>query len=414
MLRKLIAFSLPLMLCAAPPTQNLIVDPYFSPYIGADDLLSLSYGIEYAEDWVIKKSDPPKRGWIPSLERLGELIIFWEPYNYLTMVTQHEVFGHGFRVRSMHSDGANVKKYTFGVPPPYGSGGGATYFTLKPEKTTPFELNAITTGGVEATSILAIRLKLQWLQKGFINAVQTSLYQYSQQDLTTYILVTDDQVPFFGSGESDGDIRDYVDLLNDSLPNGNLSVSRLKRLALLNYAEPFTYYSLYAWWNYLITGKQMRIPMIPIGSYGYLPGLRLGLTPYGPEYYLENFLVKEQQPVYFYLRGGEYAGLRSYGFGIEHGYLWTVDNTPWGLRADVWFQPNVPYKANSSNNLETFDTDHQKHYSMRLGAALSLIGHKKISNNTALFFQLGGKTTGFLPGEPLTPAVIARLGFSFF
>jgi hypothetical protein len=239
------------------------------------------------------------------------------------------------------------------------------------------------------------------------------MYQYSQQDLTTYILATDDEIPFFGSGNSEGDIRHYVDLLNYSLPNGHLSVSRLKRLALINYAEPFTYYSLYGWWYYLITGRQMQIPMIRIGSYGYLPGLRLGLTPFGPEYYLENFLVSNHQPVYFYLRGGEYAGLRSYGFGIEHGYLWMVDNTPWGFRADVWYQPDVPYKANSSNNLTAAIVE-QKHYKSRLGCSLTLIGHIKISNASALFFQIGGKTTGFLPGETLTPSIIIRLGFSFF
>lgn len=411
-MKKLLLCTLPLLLSAAPPTLNLIVDPYFSPYIGADDLLTLSAGVQYCEDWVIKKPIPPQRGWIPSLTRLSELILFWEPYNYASMVVQHEVFGHGYRGRTFHSDGVSVKKYKFGVPPPYGPGGGATHSTFHPHKLTPFQFSTMSSAGVEATSILAIRLKLAWLQTGSINAIQTSMYQYAQQDLTTYILATDDEIPFFGSGNSEGDIRHYVEILNDSLPKGHLSVKRLKKLALINYAEPFTYLSLYAWWFYLITGKQMQIPMINIGSYGYLPGLRIGLTPFGPEYYVDNFLVSNHKPVYFYLRGGEYAGLRSYGFGIEHAYLWTVDDTPWGFRADIWLQPDVPYKASSSNNLVTFEP--RAHYKSRLGASLTFIGHKKISNASALFFQIGGKTTGFLPGETLTPSVIIRLGFSFF
>jgi hypothetical protein len=109
-MKRVLLFSMPLLLTAAPPTLNLIVDPYFSPYIGADDLLTLSSGIQYCENWVIKKPESPQRGWIPSLTRLGELILFWEPYNYESMLVQHEVFGHGYRARTYRSDGVSVKK----------------------------------------------------------------------------------------------------------------------------------------------------------------------------------------------------------------------------------------------------------------------------------------------------------------
>ncbi len=413
-MKKILFFTLPLLLFAQPPTLNLIVDHYYSPYMGAEDLLTLSAGVQYAENWCIQKPNPPRRGWGPSLLRLAELVAIWEPYNYLTTATQHEIFGHGYRARSFHKGGVKVKKYKLGVPPPYGSGGGSTRYHINPRKMTPFQDSAITSAGVEATSILAIRLKLQWLQAGMVNATQTSLYEYSQQDLTTYILATKDQVPFFGTGESGNDVHHYVRILHESLPHGKLSVKKLKKLALINYADPFTYYSLYAWWLYLISGKQMPVPMINIGSCGYLPGLRIGLAPFGPEYYLENFLVEQKKPIYFYLRGGEYAGLRSYGLGIEHAYLWTIGGAPWGFRADAWLQPDVPYKASASNNLITFDTTHQKHYKSRFGGALSLIGRIKITQDSAIFFQIGGKTNGFLPGETLTPSLIARIGFSFF
>lgn len=406
--------SLPWILSANHPTYNLIVDPYFSPYIGADDLLTVQAGVQYVVDWAVKKPNPPHKGWGPSLERLGELILVWMPYNYLTMVVQHEVFGHGYRCRTFRKDGIVVKKYQFNVPPPYGSGGGATYFHINPKKLTPFQLVSIDSAGVEATAILALRLKEEWLQTGAINAVQTSMYQDSQHDLTQYILGTEADIGI-GGQEKEGDIKEYVKTLNRALPKGHLSVQQLHRLAWLNFAEPFTYYAIYAWWLYLITGRQMEIPMIAVGSYRYLPGLRLGLAPYGPEYYLDNFLVRSHQPIYFYLRGGKFAGLRSYGVGFEHPYLWTIDDTPWGLRLDAWLQPNVPYKANHSNNLEWFETYHpQAKYKSRLGIACSLIGHKKLSDKYAIFFQLGGKTTGYLPGETLTPSVIARLGLSYF
>ncbi len=413
-MKKFTLFLAPLFLLAEPPTLNLIGDLYYSPYTGAESLLTLSQGIQYVENWAVKKPNPPHRGWTPSLERLGELLLCWEPYNYMSGVVQHEVFGHGYRARSFRKEGVRVRKYKFGFPPPFGPGGGVTYLSFQPQRLTPFQLSAMSSAGVEATSILAIRLKLQWLQAGCINPSQASLYQYSQHDLTHYILATKDKVSYQGIADSEGDIQSYVHILHATLPKGHLTTHQIRRWALINYAEPFTYYAFYAWWLYLITGKQMDIPLFSMGSYGYLPGLRMGLTPFGPEYYVENFLVQDKKPIYFYLRGGRYAGLSSCGLGIEHAYIGSVDGVPWGFRADVWYQPNVPYKAHASTNLLTFDYAKQQHYKNRFGGAISLLGHIKISNGSALFLQLGGKTTGFLPGETLTPSVILRLGFSFF
>jgi hypothetical protein len=100
-----------------------------------------------------------------------------------------------------------------------------------------------------------------------------------------------------------------------------LALPSLKNKALVNLIDPCTYFSIFAWWYYIFTGKQGPLPLIPIKSYHYTFDARLGLTPFGPEYYFKNFLVKDQKPIYFYIRGGHFAHQNYYGFGIEHAYL---------------------------------------------------------------------------------------------
>jgi hypothetical protein len=43
-----------------------------------------------------------------------------------------------------------------------------------------------------------------------------------------------------------------------------------------------------------------------------------------------------------------------------------------------------------------------------------VIGHKKLWSNGAFFFQVGGKTIGYLEGEALQPSVIARVGLTIW
>jgi hypothetical protein len=387
---------------------NLIVDPYFTPYIGADDLLSTCRGLEALEDTIYKP--PHGQTFLNDTERFADLFLVWEPINYMAMVTQHEVFGHGFWVRSLHSDHAFVKRYEFGAPPPYGPGGGGTLYSFAPSQITAFQELAITSGGVEATAILANRLKLQWLQRGTINPRQATLYLYSQQDLTLYAADTNQ------SDEDGHDISHYVRILNKTYPKGHLTDKSVQQHSLVNLLDPFTYYSIYDWFYYIFTGKQGPMPMISIGQYNYLPGARYGLTPFGPEYYFENFLVKQDKPIYFYVRGGSFAKENYWGFGIEHGYLWTIDSMPWGFRLDFWRQPHTAFrnKKYSMENLEKEGHFHTQPHDPHYGICLSLIGHKKLWSTGALYFQIGGKTVGYLPGEPLQPAVIARIGLTIW
>lgn len=409
--KSLFIFTLSLGSVAAEIYHNAIVDRYFSSYIGAEDILSAHRGLEYIQDRIYSPPDQPRRGFWIGTERFCELFFIWNPIDEMAATTQHEVFGHGYRLRSLNRDRARVAKYRINVPFPYGTGGGATYYAYNAKKVTTYQDLAVTSAGVESTAILANRLKLQWLQRGYIDARESSLYNDAEHDITGYIWITGKH-----DFEHEGDISYYVHHLNKTYPHGHLTVRSLKVQALVNLLDPFTYYSIYAWWRFVVSGKHTRIPMIRIGSYQYIPGARLGLTPFGPEYYLENFLVKDNKPIYFYLRGGNFSNQTYLGFGVEHAYLWNLESLPWGLRLDCWIQPHHAYN-NLHYSLENLHKE--RHFTTQphnpfFGLALTVIGHKKLWSHSAFYFQIGGKTVGYLEGETLQPSLIARIGFTFW
>ncbi|MEI6532010.1 MAG: hypothetical protein WCN87_04235, partial [Chlamydiota bacterium] len=278
----LLAVKAPLI---AKAPYGLLTDTYMSPYAGADTLMLPQKALMNLQEYLDLRSY--QKTFLFGLERTAELIFFWDPMGYLMMVTQHEVFGHGYRIRSLGSYYAEVAGYGMGVPPPYGPGGGFTSYNLSSNLTASKEI-AITAAGVEATALLAGELKKKWLLDTELDPRQASLYLYSEQDLSLYI--------WGGLAGNDFDINSgndmeaYLFWLNKTYPQGYLSENDLKTYALVNLVDPTTFYSIYAWFNYVATGKNTPIPMIPLFSTRNLPNLRLGLTPFGPEVFLENYL----------------------------------------------------------------------------------------------------------------------------
>lgn len=406
-MKKLILLTMISIGIFAANNQTLVLDPNLSPYIGADDLIMAHQLIEKSN---FSKLAGPAFSRTPLSEKIGrfsELYFFWDPINYATVVTQHEVFGHGYRVRTMRDTGAEVLKYKIGFPPPYGNGGGSTEYQWFPSKTSIFQKTCIVSAGVESTAILANRVRLKWLRQQKIKPQQASLYLFAQQDITLYAL--------HPASKTYGDIFEYTQLINYTYKDGTLTLKNLKNEIYANLLDPFTYYSICSSWNYILQGEETPIPMIQIGSYKYLPSVRMGLTPFGSEYYLENFLVKEDKPLYFYVRRGAFAGHQYTGIGIEDPYLWQWKSMSFGFRSDVWLQPNIDFQDSryycdqspSEWSPRTFKQS-------RIGASLSLICQKEMWSNGAFFLQVGGKTQGYLPGEELASSMIFRVGLTLW
>jgi len=406
---------------ASEPTQyELMGDAYFSPYAGAENLLYTTRLMERADAYFFRKIifENPKSSKARSL-RLSELITIWLPLNYEAMLIQHEVFGHGYRIRSLGSAIACVDGYRLGVPPPYGHGGGATSYRYSSKLTSTEEM-AISIAGVEATAILANETKWKWLTGRSLDPKQSALYILCQQDLSEYISSMKTVRSHHGSESEGHDIHSYLLWLNRTYQESHLSSSRLRSLSWINILDPFTFYSIWAWFHYIHSGRETKIPMIKMGSVGYLFGARLGLTPFGPEVFWENYFSSHGKSFYGYLKAGSHANNSYIGAGLFLPVLWSFGKWDFGTRLDLWRQPKLLLKEGSLplteiDEHETLNTPlypstelHAMHY----GAALTCTTHYHWNETFGFEGEFGAKSNGFLPGNDLLGTAIFRIGFS--
>ncbi|MES2272587.1 MAG: hypothetical protein V4487_00145 [Chlamydiota bacterium] len=396
----------------SPAIYKISWDIHFSPYAGGEDLLFAHRLVERCQTYLTGKSPIVySKSSYARMWRLSELILLWLPANYMAMVVQHEVFGHGYRIRDINRGRAEVRGYSFNAPPPYGGGGGATSYRFSEDLTTTEE-SAISIGGVEATAILAQLTKLKWLGSGRIDPRQSILYLLSQHDLNLYIGSLKTQGTLSGH-----DIHGYIDALNYTYPDNLLSGARLRSLSWINLADPFTFYAIYSWFHYLSSGKESAIPMI--GSC-YLPGLRLGLTPFGPEVFFENYFLQKKQPLYVYFKGGHHAKNNYYGLGFYAPYFWIRKKWTLGARLDLWHQPKLllepgtipttqidfDQKPSTQDPLYPYSDRHAE----RFGGAGSLIASYQGESSLGYEVEGGYKSEGFLPGYSLRASPVVRLG----
>lgn len=399
----------------APSTYAICWDIDMSPYAGGEDLLFGTRLIEKAEVyWIGKTPLPYSKSTYARTWRLSELFLVWLPLNYLAMVVQHEVFGHGYRIRDINNGRVEVNGYSFNGPPPYGPGGAATSYKVWGTLTTTQDA-AIAIGGVEATAILAQLTKLKWLEAARIDPRQSVLYLFAQQDLNLYIgtlKVKDKDL-------SGHDIHGYLKALNQTYPDNILSKGRLRSLSWINIADPFTFYAIYSWFHYLSSGKETKIPMI--GSI-YLPGLRLGLTPFGPEVFFENYFLYKIFPIYGYFKGGHHAKNKYYGIGVYAPRLYAIGRWSFGLRIDLWRQPKlllnpgaVPFFAidfYEKPSVEDPLYPSSLRHAVRYGGAGSALIWFKAAEWCGFESEFGYKAQGFLPGYSLTASPTVRLAYT--
>lgn len=401
----------------APSEYKICWDIGFSPYSGGEDILSAFRLLERGEAWFIQnKPFAQSKSAEARFWRLNELFLAWLPLDYLAVVAQHEVFGHGYRIRDVGKKVAQVAGYEFGTPPPYGEGGGATSYEASSSLTTT-QQTAISQAGVDATAILALLTKLKWMQASRIDPRQALLYVLAQQDLNIYI----DTLKALDDEDLDGhDIHSYLLCLNQTYPDNILSKGRLRSLSWICLADPFTFYAAFSWFLYLSSGEETSIPMI--GSC-YLFDLRLGLSPFGPELFFENYLAWDKRPIYFYAKGGRHAKNGYYGIGAYVPFLYRLEKGSFGFRLDLWRQPklllfpgalpflSIDFDQRPSTENPLYPA--RERHAMRWGGGASLIAAYRGPCGAGGEAELGYKTEGFLPGYSLKASPVVRLALTF-
>ena len=177
-----------------------------------------------------------------------------------------------------------------------------------------------------------------------------------------------------------------------------------------------TFYAIYALFRYLSCGKETIIPMI---RNCYLPNLRLGLTPFGPEIFLEHYFLIGKNPLYAYLKGGSCGGNRFGGLGLYAPQITKIGRFAFGLRIDLWRQPkllltpgstsilDIDFAIPPSKNAPLYPASQQ--HAIRWGAAASAIAGVETLGPWGFEGEFGWKSHGFLPGYSLVAAPTVRL-----
>ncbi|MBN2479868.1 MAG: hypothetical protein JXA94_06540, partial [Parachlamydiales bacterium] len=390
----------------AKESYYILIEPKFSGFSGSEDILTFHQGLEEARNKLLKI--PKEKRVLYAFARFSELFLIWAPLSETEIVIQHEVFGHGYRIRDFGSHFAKVKKYKINTPSPYGSGGGATYYTFG-ENYTSFQETATSIAGVEATATLANRLKMKWLQSLRLDPLKAFLYLQAQQDLTSYIYTLNDSPIFSNEGH---DIESFLFWLNNTYYNDLLKKQTLKKSALISLVDPYTYYSILSVFYYIFSGKDFKIPMINFKNIKYLPSLRLGLAPFGLEYYLENFFSYENRAIYSYLKIGKHNNKVFWGMGFDFPQIYKTKKTALGFRLDSFLQPKIYYKS----AMFTFENvqigyDEKDLKKFTFGSSLLLTLEQKLSKKFSFYTQAGYKTKGFIQSFPLREDIVFRVGF---
>ena len=314
--------------------------------------------------------------------RLFKLALFDDPQENWLRVANHEVFGHGARLRELFDGHIS---YELPAPPPYGRGGGATFFEFSQVPTVE-EVLAVTVGGMEANYVMARALAQDAMTSGTWNYRDALRYLYAEYDTIRYIRSV-------GPIEEEGhDVGDFIRIYNDAATEAGedtISSRELRRNVLASFANPLIAYSYYSSFvSYVWQGRtDAPVPMIHFGATRYLPMVRFHLTSFGPEFVLDNAFVRNGRFMDATVTWGQTVGSRTWSVGGLGTRLISVRDWTLGGKGTVWHRPEW-------------------------GGQFAVTASRQLVARGAFAFVAEGgfKTDGFAPGDRLHRGGFLRIG----
>lgn len=383
-----------------------MVDPDLGMRSGIESAIALNRGFSRVVDDVVG------RRWFDEgriqersagvLLRLARYVLIDMPASYFTAVLAHEVVGHGGRYREL--DISDVD-YGFEWPPPYGSGGGSASVNLGTEF-TDHETAMIWTAGLETHALLQRRLALRWMTRGEFDYADALLLWWSFQIQMDYVLGSSG----FGSEPADNDPRAYVRWMNASAGYHDVSdfvwtLDDLKEVYRLNALNPFAALAVFAQLEMLWNGGHPHgLPSLHLGPVAYLPALRTGLTPFGPEVHVENYLRIGPRTFLVDVARGDETFYRSWwSAGVTVQRLVSRRSLVLDADARLWRQPELQSRG------ESWDPS-ARTYGVAFSARAHLVLRRRDPKPISLVGEIGYKTRGFLEGYRMDASPIAMLG----
>lgn len=388
-------------LCLSLASSELSLDQYLSPYVGANLVETTTEGLITFEDALKPEADGTLQQIGAGFYRFGTLVLFWGPLGIAENLVQHEVFGHGYRVRSFKKWGYELCGFSFDAH-------NSMVYTefLYPEDSNQVLLNTVISGGTEAQTVLAMHLRERFFEKGYQDGRWSFFYNVANLGLANYILdYVKNEGEFFPPGH---DINMYIQSVNILNPDNPVTAKQLDTVSNLIFLDPFFWNQVVSFWTYALFGKELPTPVITWNTFRFLPSISPNLTPFGPEVIVEQYYSLETTPFKTYFRFTPYNKKGNYGAGFKNHYLWNLSDLHIGLQLDVWMAPKL---ALSSAEQTTFTSASK----LRPGAQGMVTFRQTVGPFERLKagLDIGYKTEGYLIGAPVQKGVVGSVSATF-
>lgn len=392
----------------AGQTLDLLVDPDLTVGSGATLAVAAGEAVETAEDLVVPvrlfEEHGTARRSANIAYRAARLLYFDWPQESWLSVANHEVFGHGGRVREL-LDGRLW--YRVGAPHPYGRGGGATFFELDRDVTV-HELQAISIAGMEVNAVAARAISGRAFAAEVVSARTALRYLGFELDVFDYIQKTGDDPEPPGH-----DVSDFLEIYNigaDVADDDPIEPRRLRRQSLASLANPMIASAVFAIARYVATGeREGPVFAIPVAHLRIMPALRYRLTPFGPEWAITSDVDTGDAIVRASLRIGRAPHTRPFGLSATYDGL-MLRNWRVAVRVDGWKHPPLGRGVNPDFGLGLVGEDLEWGGLIGARAESPLTSSWWTGNPLTLIVDARLKSNGFAPGEPLASGLVLRAG----
>ncbi len=339
--------------------------------------------------------------------------------NSILYVLNHEINGHGYRERSFDRPGNKYTLETKLLWAPFilctgGVGGSTTHGQKWSEMNKKRELTfdsviLSTIAGNEANVILANEILMNNFHKERMHKNDYNLFLGAFSNLFGYILATNKYM--FGNMPGN-DIKNWVEEINDKHKPSTKKIT-LNDLRLANMVcalNPIVYIGVYSWYHTIITGqKNYWIPSIKIGNAKYLPIIRMGLTPFGIIYHIDNFIYRKGKTLLINMNLGKSPFYKKtyWGGSIRSRNLLKYRILTLDIMGAFWYQPSLLLSLPIAEKLRLKKYD-KFELGFLIGPKMSINIHKNISIGLSAFY----KTKGFVEGEIAQKGLSLRGGVS--
>jgi hypothetical protein len=394
------------------PWDAVVGDQYVTSVASSQSLMGIHRTLYLAQDHVLPpvvwEEDTAGRIVAGVLYRLSKGILVDNVLDHLVFLAQHEVFGHGARYREL---GYVDNSFHLDLFFPYGDSHGYARIGSATRAVTDLEIVLRIAGGNEATTVLAHAFRNRWLLERSVHYRDRFLYVASACNLPLYVLGT-----YAGIlGGPSNDISQYLSLVDETETARAAPPIPLERLAaysLISFADPFLYASLWSYGRYIVTGHAYaRMPMLRMGMVEYLPAFNLGLSPFGPEFIMHNYVRSARRLWEATVRVGDPTYSTFFGGSLRVDPVLlglSIGDVPVLLDGEVslWYQPVLPIPDDHPILLAGIGDG-------GLGGLIAIATDVAVLPRCGLTVQLVAKTDGFVPGEPLRGGLYLRAGLSF-